>query len=176
MTDFLPPPPQKILSNIATAAEGVVIEQQKITYTSDDPKLTRYQNSQRRHIEAIMNKQVELLRDPEHLKFLADVKENAEKRKPRGRPPKTQSSSQPEKLDWLKPQYDPFRNSQIIKSQDCHSMSDDDDEDYTTNSNAERNFGDAERGNSDKNLRSEIPAEVSTPTTGTGYQEGKRKS
>jgi hypothetical protein len=117
MTEFLPPP-QLILSNIATAAEEVVLEQQKITYNTDDPKLTKFQNEQRRHILAIMNKQVELLRNPENLKELADIYEKTKNQKPRERPSKTQPNFQPEETDWSAQRYDPWNNSQITKTQE----------------------------------------------------------
>jgi hypothetical protein len=73
----------------------------------------------------------------------------------------------------LKQQPDPWK---VVKSQDSHNLSDDNDEDYITNSNVEHNFGDAERENHDKILSSRIPGEVIIPTTRTGYQEGGRES
>jgi hypothetical protein len=60
MTNILPPPPQKILSNTASPAKDIVLEKQIVAYTWDNPKLTKLQNEQRRNIEAVMKKQVEL--------------------------------------------------------------------------------------------------------------------
>jgi hypothetical protein len=87
-----------------------------------------------------MKKQVELLRDPEHLKELAEIDKKTRNQKPRGRPIKNQSNSQPEEAGWMAPKFDPWNNTQISRTQESRNLSDDEDSEYFTNSNAEPSF------------------------------------
>jgi hypothetical protein len=125
MREFLPPSPQKILSRTASLAEDVVLEKQIVAYSSDDPKQAEFQNEQIRHIEAVIKRQVELLRNPRYFKKLAEILEKTKNQKPKGRPTKMQSNSQPEETGWLAPQFDPWKILPASKTQESRNFSDD---------------------------------------------------
>jgi hypothetical protein len=121
-----------------------------------------------------------MMNDPEQIAMLLEIKEKADKAPKRGRPiTKQQPNSQVETFDWMAPQFDPFKSSSqipLVYTEEKDFISDDNDNEDITSQSIVPFLEDADRENSDKNLRCVIPHEGSTPSTSIGYQEGEEKS
>jgi hypothetical protein len=131
-------------------------------------------NNIKRLETSIHKKRMELLRDPNHIKKLIEIKEIADKTPRRGRPPIVQTNSQDETSDWMRSPFDPFRSlsqKPLVQINEENFISDANDEENITSHSVVQFLGDAEKNISDINLRYQIPDKGNTPVNNTGYQE-----